>query len=347
MFEDKFEKDLNEIHPDFVFSFNFYPIISKVCNKVNIKYVSWVYDSPQVSMYSYTITFPCNYVFVFDSKVYETFRKGRINTVYYLPLAADVDALDNLKVTPEIRQKYGADISFVGQMYTESHTFYDRMEPKLDDWTRGYLEALMNAQKQIYGDNFLEKCLKPEVIERMYKAMPYDKHADGIESREFVYSQYFLCRKITSMDRTEIIRMIGEKHPAALYTPDFTFNAPGVDNRGVIDYYDAMPYVFKCSKINLNITLRSIESGIPLRALDIMGAGGFLLTNFQSDMFSYFTPGVDFEFYEDRDDLMRKIAYYLEHDEEREAIAKNGHNKVAKEHTFDIRVRQMMEIVFG
>ena len=34
LFEDKFEKDLNKIQPKFIFSFNFYPIISKVCNKV-------------------------------------------------------------------------------------------------------------------------------------------------------------------------------------------------------------------------------------------------------------------------------------------------------------------------
>ena len=38
--------------------------------------------------------------------------------------------------------------------------------------------------------------------------------------------------------------------------------------------------MFANSKVNLNITLRNIKTGIPLRALDIMGAGGFLLTNY-------------------------------------------------------------------
>ena len=52
-----------------------------------------------------------------------------------------------------------------------------------------------------------------------------------------------------------------------------------------------MPLVFQNSKINLNITLRSIKNGIPLRAIDIMGAGGFLLTNYQNDFGLHFTDG--------------------------------------------------------
>ncbi len=135
VFEDKFEKDLNEIHPDFVFSFNFYPIISKVCNKVNIKYVSWVYDSPQVSMYSYTITFPCNFVFVFDSKVYETFHKGRIDTVYYLPLAADVNALDKMKVTPPYEcSKANIEYDDNEYMLKRIELFYINMMKECDDY---------------------------------------------------------------------------------------------------------------------------------------------------------------------------------------------------------------------
>ena len=59
---------------------------------------------------------------------------------------------------------------------------------------------------------------------------------------------------------------------------------PNVINMGSVDYYDMMPYVFKCSDINLNITLRSIKTGIPLRAMDIMGAGGFLMSNYQVDL---------------------------------------------------------------
>ena len=42
---------------------------------------------------------------------------------------------------------------------------------------------------------------------------------------------------------------------------------------------------------------------------------------------------------------MRKAAYYLSHEDERAAIAKNGHDKVAAAHTYRHRVREMMSVL--
>ena len=44
---------------------------------------------------------------------------------------------------------------------------------------------------------------------------------------------------------------------------------------GYADYYKQMPHIFHDAKINLNIALRVIQTGIPLRVLDVMGCGGF------------------------------------------------------------------------
>ena len=77
--------------------------------------------------------------------------------------------------------------------------------------------------------------------------------------------------------------------------------------------------------------------------MDIMGSGGFLLTNFQSDFLDFFIPGEDFVYYENTQDLLEKIAYYLGHDQEREMIAGKGHDKVAAGHTFRHRVAEMFD----
>ena len=116
---------------------------------------------------------------------------------------------------------------------------------------------------------------------------------------------------------------------------------------GCIDYYSEMPYVFNESKINLNITLRSIKSGIPLRAMDICGAGGFLLSNYQADFYDFFTPGEDIVLYESIDDMLNKCKYYLAHDSERERIAKNGRARIEQAHTYDIRFEEIFNIVFN
>lgn len=103
-----------------------------------------------------------------------------------------------------------------------------------------------------------------------------------------------------------------------------------------------MPLVFKYSKINLNITLRSIRNGIPLRAMDIMGAGGFLLTNYQNDFSMHFVDGEDYVSYSDREDMLNKIKYYLEHEDERKMIAENGCRKVREEHTYTQRLSEII-----
>ena len=40
--------------------------------------------------------------------------------------------------------------------------------------------------------------------------------------------------------------------------------------------------------------------------------------------------------------MLKKIGYYLNHEEERKAIAGNGHDKVAAKHTYRHRVREML-----
>lgn len=326
---------LRETVPDAVFSFNYFPLISNVCRSEGLPYISWIYDSPYVMLYSYTAINPCNTIYVFDRALCREFNEAGIQTVRYLPMAANTERLDALGF-PEPAY----DISFVGSLYTESHNFFDRME-NLSSYAKGYLEGLMNAQMHVQGYNFIQESLSP-IMEELYQALPMDPNPDGVETREYLYAQYVINRKLTGLERLRLLTAITTGHTLDLFTLDPAFTLPNLRNHGTVDYYAKMPLVFKKSRINLNISLRSIKSGIPLRAFDIMGSGGFLLSNYQEDFLENFTPGVDFEYYESESDLLRKIDYYLAHEEERHAIAKNGHDRVASAHTYRDRVREML-----
>lgn len=323
--------------PDVVFSFNYFPVISNVCKREDIRYISWIYDSPYVMLYSYTVVNPCNTIYIFDRALYQEFHDAGIQTVRYLPMAADTDRLDRLTA--------GADsceynVSFVGSLYTEEHNFFERMTG-LSPYSRGYLDALMSAQMKIQGYNFVQESLSP-IMEDLYRALPMDPNPDGVESREYLYAQYVINRKITGLERADLIGAVAGQFPFDLFTQNRGFTGDNLRNHGTVDYYTQMPLVFRRSRINLNISLRSIKSGIPLRAFDIMGSGGFLLSNYQADYLEHFVPGEDFVYYESREDLLDKIGYYLEHEDERRAIAASGHDKVAAAHTFRHRVREML-----
>lgn len=326
---------LRETVPDAVFSFNYFPLVSNVCKNEGLPYLSWIYDSPYVMLYSYTAVNPCNHIYVFDRSVCREFQAAGIETVHYLPMAANTERLDALDAGA---QAY--DVSFVGSLYTESHNFFDRMEG-LSDYAQGYLEGLMNAQLHIQGYNFIQESLSP-VMEELYQALPMDPNPDGVETREYLYAQYVINRKLTGLERLQLLTAVTKHHTLDLFTIDPAFNLPNLRNHGTADYYAEMPLVFKKSRVNLNISLRSIGSGIPLRCFDIMGSGGFLITNYQEDFLENFTPEVDFLYYEKEEDLLKKIDYYLTHEEERLAIAKSGHDKVAAAHTYRHRVREML-----
>ena len=338
------EKELGRETYDFVFSFNYFPDISEVCQRAETRYLSWVYDSPYIDAYSYTVLNRCNHIFLFDYAVYEELKQGGIGTVHYLPLAVNEKRLADFD---SFRKNPGTEISFVGSLYTEQkHRIYDKFE-NVSPYARGYLEGIVQAQKRVYGYNFLREVLTQDIVDELQKVYPTNPDASTVMPPEAVYADYVFSRKVTVLERREILALLGEKYRVSLYTNDRTVRIPGVRNLGAIDYYRDMPRIFADSRINLNISLKSIRTGIPLRAWDIMGSGGFLLTNFQPEFLNYFEPDVDFVYYDDYEDLAGKVDYYLTHEGERRDIAASGCEKVRAEHTFEKRVDEMIRTVLA
>lgn len=337
--EERLSAVLHKEIPDVVFSFNFFPVISTVCAKEDIRYISWVFDDSYVFLYSDTTKNTCNHIYVFDKEIYRQLREDGIPTVYFMPLAANIERLDAIDREKRIEYKY--DVTFVGSLYIERLNFFDKIYDSLPDYPKGYVHALMAAQLQIQGYNFIEGSLSP-VMSDLYRACPLGIEPGNRATREYLYAQYVLNRKITSIERIDFLDTIAKRYPVDLFTYVQGFDVPNITNHGIVRYYDEAPVVFKESRINLNISLRSIKSGIPLRAFDIMGAGGFLLTNYQSGFLDYFVPEEDFIYYEDKADLVRKVGYYLKHKDERKEIAQNGHDKIAAGHTYRHRVREML-----
>lgn len=345
---DKFFDDfVGDTIYDCCFSFNYFAIVSENCKRHDLKYISVVYDSPYVMLYSYTLINPNNYVFLFDKHEYLTFRNSGIETVYYSPLPVNGTKIEHLLAKEYNHNRLSSEVSFVGALYNEEHNFFDRLTD-ISDYTKGYLEAIMEAQLKVQGYNFIEEVLTPDIVADLQKAVPYTPMPSGTESSEYVYANYFINRKLTALERHRLLTAAAVHcKDLKIYTLNPNATIPGARNMGAVDYYSEMPYVFANSKINLNISLRSIQSGIPLRAMDIMGAGGFLLTNFQADFLDYFVPGEDFVYYESEEDMVSKIEYYLSHEKERTEIAHNGHEKVKSNHSFEKFFANIFEVVFG
>jgi len=345
-FETDFLHFSEEHSIDCCFSFNYSAVLSEAAKKLELKYFSLIYDSPLSVLYSYTVINPNNYIFIFDYQEYYTLSCMGIPTVYYMPLPTNTESIRRLLSTDYDRERVSCQVSFVGTLYNEEHNFFSRLRD-ITPYTRGYLEGIIQAQLKIQGYNFIEEVLTDSIVDDIHRILKYDNSRLGVESLKYIYANYVINRDITRMERQALLSLVAGHTDLKLFTPNTHTPIPLAQNMGLTDYYTEMPLVFHHSKINLNITLRSIKTGIPLRCMDILGAGGFLLTNYQADFLRHFVPGEDFVYYEDETDLLKKIDYYLSHDEKRISIAHNGFHKAEKYHSYRVCFSNMLNTVFS
>lgn len=348
-YDREYLKELSELilnNPDArcVFSVNFIPVIARVCNIHKLTYISWTVDCPSFQLYSKTIEYPTNRIFLLDRAQYEKFAPYNPEHIYHLPLGCDVETWDNVKVTKEEHEKYDCDISFVGSLYSEKCR-YNSIEKDLPEYMRGYAEGLIGAQQSVYGYNFLEAAITEDWAQEFKKYVNWNPLAeDYTEDVKGIVADTYLGYKCTEQERINTIQAISENFEMDLWTLSDTSMIPKVHNRGGADSNNMMPQIIKCSKINLNMTNRPIKTGLPLRIFDLMGAGGFVISNYQMEIPEYFIPGEDIVLYDSIPDLLMKIEYYLEHEDERVQIAKNGYEKVKAYHTYDVRLLTIFEV---
>lgn len=104
--------------------------------------------------------------------------------------------------------------------------------------------------------------------------------------------------------------------------------------------------VFSNSKININISASSLDPKIKQikgRIFEVPMCGGFLLTDYVDGLEEYFDIEKEIVCYEDEEDLLRKIKYYLKNDVKREEIAKNGYRAALERNTWGIRFNKIFQ----
>lgn len=339
-------------HPlSFVFSINFFPAISYTCEHFHIPYVCWSVDSPVPELFSNALKNRCNRVFLFDKAQYDFFSPYNPSGIFYLPLATNVKRWEQvvLSMTEDDYTRYGADVSFVGSLYTEKCK-YDTLVSQniLSQYTRGFVDGLLEAQLHVYGYNFIYDNLTDRVIREIADADPQFYHGTDtfMDTDRYLVAHQYLGMKLAAVERQRTLAALSEKFSVALYTRSDVSALPHVQARGGVSTLTEMPKVFQASRINLNITMRPIETGLSLRVWDVLGCGGFLLTNYQAELPSYFEIGKDLDAYESQEELMEKVQYYLSHEEERVEIAIHGYEKTARLHSYENRLAEMLRILF-
>lgn len=326
---------------DIFLSFDFFPIIAKSAQRLRRRYISWIYDMPHSTLFSPAVQNEYASVFVFDKVQYEQLKSIKPSHLYHLPLPVNTVRLNKLLGEFSGKAEYHRDISFVGSLYERN--MYRQIN-YLPDYLKGYIDGIVEAQQKIYGYNLVMDTLTDNVIEEIEKYVHMNLDASYLVGAKQLYAD-MINAEITHRERKDLISALAEKNKFTLYTGSDVESISGIQAGGTVSYDIEMPRVFRTSRINLNITLRSIISGIPLRALDIMGAGGFLLSNYQTELAEYFVDGEEVVLFESKEDLLAKATYYIEHEEERQEIAYRGWKKVQEEFSYDVLLKKMFKMI--
>lgn len=355
-FERVIEEKIRGTHYDMVFTVNYFPLISNVCERTGVKYVSWTCDNPLISMYHESVFHACNYIFTFDKTNYLEFRGMGVKHIWYLPLAVDTERMDALLGAPEKPErrnatqdsemrKYRGDVAFVGSLYERNS--YDKIKNRLPEYLRGYFDAVMEAQLNISGANIVEPMLTTNILEQLQEYFQLEKSEGSFSDLGLIFQTTVLGFKIAEIERRRALIELSKHYKVNVYSNSDVSDLLRIQYCGSVDYWSEMPKVFRMSKINLNFTIPNIKSGIPLRIWDVLGCGGFLLTNYQAEIPYYFKEGEDLVCFDGLEDLCEKVGYYLEHKEERKRIAWNGYHKVREKHSYIERIHTILDTVAG
>lgn len=353
---------INDFKAEAVVSFDYIPLVSLVCDVVKIPYYSWGYDSPQLTLYAKTVMYDVNHIGLFDRYQVDFLRSIGYENVYHVPLCVDVDYFeksisDNMNSLNCFADRGFSDVSFVGSLYTDKRkcNLYDvfrdealKKGENIEIWQElDYIIASFmfkyNCEFSDENVSVITDFLHPYMLEH---SMGLGENYFQVD--EIITKENILEKKITADERMILMKSISgfcrdNDYSFALYTSSDTKDIPELNrnNRGIVDYKTQMPVVFKRSRININTTLRSIHSGIPLRALDIMGSGGFLLSNVQEELLENFVDGVHIATYSNPEECSEKIKYYLEHEDERAQIAINGQKRVKEMLSYETGINKL------
>lgn len=315
--------------------------------KNRIKYVSVIWDAPYIKLYTPFGKMDNCWFSVFDRLDCERFKEAAIPHVIYQPLAVNHYDVIRWNVKSRLNGKYLHDISFVGSLY--DNNLYDTKLKKIpEELEEHFISIFEEAAFRWDGMNHVYGKIDKRILDRIKLAVPdfvLNNNLDIDDNRYF--EVVCLNRKLANIERICILNILGERFPVTFYTNTGT-DTSMLSNVRVMPTVlpgEEVSTVYAGSKINLNISLKGIEGGTPQRVMDIMGAGGFVLSTYCPETAELFEENKEIVMFKTPEELIDKIDYYLSHDKEREMIAAAGCAKVLSSYTYEKKLKTLMEWV--
>ena len=318
--------------------------------KRKIPYVSILWDAPYQLIYNPLAKLDNIYISTFDRVDKERFAVYGIRNVLYQPLSVSkTDVLDwNREIQETLQGYYIHDICFVGRLYEDNA--YNNIIKTIPLNMQYYFNSIFEeAAFRWDGINRVYGKTAQEILDYIKMVNPDFTIPDTKQDIEEVryFEDVYLIRELAHIERMAVLNLLAENHSVTFYT-NSQGEAKKLRNVHVnppVVFGKAASLVYAGSKINLNISLKGIEGGTPQRIMDIMSAGGFVMSSYCLETAELFEEDKEIVMFRTAEELLEKVDYYLEHDTEREKIARAGYEKVINCYTYERKMKELIDWV--
>ena len=319
-----------EIEVVFCFEDNPRANLLKICNQFRIPLAIWHFDAPyryflpeNIQHYRYV------YHFCMDHYYVDLMLKAGYQKVTYLPVGTTPNIFRPLK---ERRADLKAEVGIVANLSIgKAHALWDWVMNNWEGSNEDY--QLIKALITIAANEGIDI---PTTIQL------FDKK--GLDLRLILYIIKFV-ETIANQER--------RKKPALALRDFVDLKVVGEDWGFVgmyqhqihprIGYYDELPIFYSSVMINLNVSHPQVKCGLNQRFFDVPACGGLLISDWNDEIDKIFIQGEEIIIYTDIRELREIVRYYLDHGDEREAIAQAAREKVLAHHTMKNRIERLIQ----
>jgi spore maturation protein CgeB len=153
----------------------------------------------------------------------------------------------------------------------------------------------------------------------------------------------FLYWRATQVYRLECVKALlpfspvvaGDKHWSAM------LGEGGWSWAGPLNYYSDLPGFYSSTRMNFNTTSLQMRGAMNQRVFDVPAAGGFLLTDYASQLEEAFVPGHEVVCYHHPCEIAELVRYFLSRPDHCRKITTRARERIMRQHTYAHRVRTM------
>lgn len=326
-----FLRSILQNKPDLLFFINrspgeFAPITT--LNQLRLPRMIWLVDDPECFVRD-----PFDeqdFLFTWDMEYEQTLRNKNARQIDYFPHAADMDAHAG-----QNREQYRSPVSFIGAVKALKPQELG-LSPREEEFVR--FIGLLKAAKQDASYQSLVFQHQDEydlsILQSETDALPrFMKY--GIYTVANAFWRIAVLEKVMHFG----LKIYGNKD-WLVWLRDHPLRSCYA---GPADPLSQTPDIYASSTINLNIRSLQNQSGMNQRDFNCPLAGGFLLNDSFPGIEQFFIPNEEMVFYNNLDDLIGKVDYYLRHDDARREILRRGKERVQRDHTYSRRIPQIID----